>query len=159
EPERVPKADVLAGPDRPTACRLIPHLLPGTVPGAGLYPLVRQHGHPPDLLHQRGLDGLLPGDFGRMPHGPVAQEFPAWFKSLGARVTLFSIDGGVGLAVSDGRERLCRRSGPRFYAAKCYPGLNQAEFPPFGDPADAVDHGPGVRPALELQPVRRADDR
>jgi WD40 repeat protein len=50
----------------------------------------------------------------------------AWFKSLRARVTLFSMDGGVVPAVNDGRTRPSRQSGPTLYTAKCYPGLNQA---------------------------------
>jgi hypothetical protein len=58
-----------------------------------------------------------------------ARCFPgAWFKSLRARVTLFSMDGGVVPAVNDGRTRPSRQSGPTLYTAKCYPGLNQA-FP------------------------------
>jgi hypothetical protein len=51
----------------------------------------------------------------------------AWFKSLRARVTLFSMDGGVVPAVNDGRTRPSRQSGPTLYTAKCYPGLNQAK--------------------------------
>src|SRR5262249_9098041 len=51
----------------------------------------------------------------------------AWFKSLGARVTLFSMEGGVVPAVNDGRARPSRQSGLTLYTAKCYPGLNQAQ--------------------------------
>src|SRR6516162_1385723 len=57
---------------------------------------------------------------------PTISRRLAWFKSLRARVTLFSMDGGVVPAVNDGRTRPSRQSGPTLYTAKCYPGLNQA---------------------------------
>ena len=58
--------------------------------------------------------------------GSLESAGEAWFKSLRARVTLFSMDGGVVPAVNDGRTRPSRQSGPTLYTAKCYPGLNQA---------------------------------
>jgi hypothetical protein len=68
----------------------------------------------------------------------------AWFKSLRARVTLFSMDGGVVPAVNDGRTRPSRQSGPTLYTAKCYPGLNQAEVASV-DPTEAL-----IAPALQI---------
>jgi hypothetical protein len=88
----------------------------------------------------------LGGRASSAPEGGFSGGFRAWFKSLGARVTLFSIDGGVGPVVNDGRARLCRRSSPRLYAAKCYPGLNQAQNAMKSRRASPFD-GAGPRPA------------
>jgi hypothetical protein len=51
----------------------------------------------------------------------------AWFKSLGARVTFFAEGVRHFLAANAGGSGVCRRGGPRLYAGKCYPALNQAD--------------------------------
>ena len=55
-------------------------------------------------------------------------SFRAWFKLLGARVTLFSAYGGVVPELNDELARSYRQSSPGLHAAKCYPALNQASF-------------------------------
>src|SRR5262249_32988041 len=52
----------------------------------------------------------------------------AWFKSLGARVTLFTKCSRAVPATSDVWASLSSREAGGLYVAKCYPGLNQVEF-------------------------------
>jgi hypothetical protein len=88
---------------------------------------------------------------------PGATGFLAWFKSLRARVTLFSMDGGVVPAVNDGRTRPSRQSGPTLYTAKCYPGLNQAGFFVYqvdlGTTTLQDSSNPNVDPLLNIGPL------
>jgi hypothetical protein len=49
-----------------------------------------------------------------VPSGGVLSHFLAWFKSLGASVTLFTMGVGNVLAANAGGSRICRRGGPGF---------------------------------------------
>ena len=76
--------------------RALPDQLPHPVLRAGVHPLVGQHGHLPDVLHQHRADGLLPGRLGRLPGGVAELVVDERAGSAGAR------DGGVGVRVSLG---------------------------------------------------------
>ena len=63
---------------------------------------------------------------GRLDKVTIPVEVLAWFKRLGARVTLFSRCGRAVPAPNDVRARSFGQEASGLYAAKCYPDLNHA---------------------------------
>ena len=83
-------------------------------------------GHSKDLSRAtEGVSALRSGT-GNAVWGSNLTAGSAWFKSPGARVTLFSRDRRAVPATNDLGSRRSGQEAGELYAAKCYPGLNHA---------------------------------